>query len=82
MFCGMDCSECTRLEAESTRLRRVYESVNIDMGDTNINWARYRQLKKIIDQATIELDRTQSEIMQHQNEHVAQNQTVRASTPV
>jgi hypothetical protein len=81
MFCRMDCSECTRLEAESTRLRRVYESVNIDMGDTRITWARYRQLKGIIDQARIDLDRAEVEIMKHQKGH-AQSRAACASVPV
>jgi hypothetical protein len=67
----MDCAECKRLIIKRECLKRVYERAALDMktGVMSAQRREYIRLKTLADEAWVDLELTETEIIQHQDTH-------------
>ena len=63
----MKCSKCDQLGAEHKRLKQCHElaSLNLQGVAPNIDQGRFMTLKTLVDEARIDLELVETEIMRH-----------------
>jgi hypothetical protein len=69
----MHCANCERLRGEHERLKRLQESavdqLNAAVGKSDT--AQFMRLKTMADEASLDVDLVETEILQHQEKHDA-----------
>jgi hypothetical protein len=78
----MDCVECERLKAERERLIFLYVVALFNLraaanGDTLPDMI----LKMVLDEAKVDLDRAQTDLMQHQRSHAVPHLNAQSKAP-
>ena len=67
----MKCTQCERLRADHKRLEQTYRlaSLNMSAAATNTDQGQFMLLKTLADEARIDLELAESEMMQHRDRH-------------
>jgi hypothetical protein len=67
----MDCAECERLRVERERRKRIHELANLNMNAaaTSTDRGQFMILKTLADEAKVDLELVDAEIMQHRASH-------------